>query len=242
MLQLTPSANSIASFLAPPWMRSGAGANRRTETIEVGRGRQIAKGVIFSSRPISDSLFARHLTASLKATLILTAVHVDGGLNAASAAAALARAQGIASLPSIALWPDAESHQFSPRSPLIFSIAEKTDLTSREILIDSLRNAATPSVPALTAANYHELCGPAATSSGFDDSDGTAEMARFCALLFVPLPSDGTWPAEAISALAELRAAASRGSSTHVRFGWVDAVRQEPFAHHVLAGAGACHR
>ena len=88
------------------------------------------------------------------------------------AAAELARSHGVTSLPSVAVWADAESHHQQPRAPVLFSIAEKTDVASRERLLEDLRRAARPSVAHVGAHNYNELCGPlgaaSAAARGFD--------------------------------------------------------------------------
>ena len=177
------------------------------------------------------------MIGSLKDGLILAGVHVQGGLHANTAAAALAREHGITSLPSIAVWPDAESHHQHPRPPKLFAIPEKTDVAQRQRLLDDLRRAAVPSVPMVTPANYASLCGPRGGGGGFGDADDS-EQPRACALLFVPLGSNGFWPADSLTALNAMRAASVQDAP--VRFGWVDSTRQEPFSRYLLGGANAC--
>lgn len=55
------TAAGLAAFLAPPWAKGDASARRVHSQREAGRGRMLARGVIFSARPIADSLFARHM-------------------------------------------------------------------------------------------------------------------------------------------------------------------------------------
>ena len=228
--QIGSSTDDLARFLRPPWRASKSRRSVRVE--EAGRGRQRAKGCIFSEKPISNSLFARHLITSLEDVLSLTSVHVDGGLQTERVGAQLARRHGIATLPAVAVWPDAELEYTQLPPPIIFSIAEKPDSSAREQLLLALRSAAVPTVPLLTAANYHSRCGPV---TGHETDD-----AKFCVLLFVPLSADGAWPPAATHALGALRVAARQLIHSSVQLSWVDARRQEPYARHVLGGAGAC--
>lgn len=89
----------------------------------------------------------------------------------------------------------------------------------REALLAKLAAEASPSVPLLSAANYHPRCGP----SAWDDE------ARVCVLLFVPM-SDA-WSQTAKRALYTMRAVArSHAMPRGIQFAWVDATRQKPFA------------
>ena len=45
------------------------------------RGRQQGYAIIFSARHIADSMLARHIAGSLRSTLSLGSVHVDGGIS-----------------------------------------------------------------------------------------------------------------------------------------------------------------
>ena len=116
---------------------------------------------------------ARHIAGSLKASLALGSVHVEGGLNGHSAAAALAQSLGISELPTIAVWPDGLDDGQLPRDsqPLLVPVGSYPDLGQREALLARIGTTATPSVPLLSAANYHTRCGPSAW-------DVTAAAAR----------------------------------------------------------------
>ena len=249
----THAQQALLKFLQPPW--SSYSGKRAARHEEEGRGKQIAKGIIFSARPIADSLFARHLASQLKDVLTLSAVHVPGGLHASGGAAELARANGLTALPSVAVWPDAEATAAAaagqppqPQQPLIFSIAERTDVQSRERLLTDLRRASLPSVPQLTASNYNELCGPSTGDGGGGIEESYDRVGtRWCALLFVQRASStadgGAWPREAVNALKAMREAGGGGGGGgggSVRFAWVDATRQEPLSRYVLGGSGAC--
>jgi hypothetical protein len=239
--QLRPSRDDLARFLAPPWAnpasRGQQPTQRQARAESAGRGRQLAKGCIFSARPISESLFARHMTSVLRDTLSLTTIHVEGGLHANTQAAELARAHGVTSLPAVAVWADTEEPYERLKPPQLFSISERPDAAARLRLLDELRQAALPAVPMLRAANYFNTCGPTRAGAGFDDD----EPPPFCVLLFVDAShaAGGHWPVEAVAALRTLREAVPV-AGTGARFAWVDAKRHEAFSRHILGGAGAC--
>ena len=70
---------AIARFLSPPW--AGMGARRAARLENQHRGRQQGYAIIFSARHIADSMLARHIAGSLRSTLSLGSVHVDGGIS-----------------------------------------------------------------------------------------------------------------------------------------------------------------
>ena len=164
---LRPSEEELARFLAPPWAPPGGtrASLRQSKAESAGRGRQLAKGCIFSARPIAESLFARYLTSALKERLQLTTIHVDGGLHAATAAAKLARKHGVTRLPAVAVGPTPSFPYSRLRRPDLF-IDERPDAAARLRLLDKLRQTSVPSVPLLRAANYFDLCGPSRSGGG----------------------------------------------------------------------------
>ena len=229
---LSASREGLTPFLLPPWRATqrwvgGGGAVSERD----GRGRQRAKGVILSSRPVGDSLFARHVAASLKRTLTLASMQMPstGGF---------AASMGVSELPSVLVWPDSESAvgaDGSLAAPQVFAVGSNPDAATREALLARLAAAASPRVPQLSPRTYHATCGP--HGGGWD------EATRFCVLLFLPLDAkveQQGWTAAAVSALTALREVATTAEGAHVRFGWVDSSRQEPFARHVVGGAGGC--
>ena len=84
--------------------------------------------------------------------------------------------------------------------------------------------SAASSAPLLTAANYHPTCGP----SAWDES------MRFCVLLMVGRPEGTPWSAEQKRLLNLFREVHADNPRFSVRFAWVDAARQQPFADALL--------
>ncbi len=196
MSSLQPTEAALRHFLSPTWRQV---AQRRAASVEESsRGRLPPKAVLFSSRPVADSLFARHMASALRERLTLSAMHVAGGIDAASEAAALVRSLGLTELPAIALWRDAEE-PMGTAPPTLLRVGANPDAAARAAVIDELRRAAAPSVPLLTPANYHQACAPLV----WDDD------ARFCVILVVPIRQAGAaWPPPAVAALRTLRALA----------------------------------
>ena len=194
-------ASTTSARLSPPWRdvradrrQSTASASYRAAAENAGRGRQLAKGIIFSSRPIAESLFARYMTKNLADVLTLATMHVDGGLTASNQAAELARTHGVTALPSVVVWADTEDE---PPWGAPESLRSLSGLArDRHKLIDDPRSA--PSVPQLRASATTRCVGRR-----------TADRRRraLCALLVVPTGqrSAGPWPAEAVATLGAMR-------------------------------------
>ena len=98
------------------------------------------------------------------------------------------------------------------------------DGEQRRELLERIEASAASSAPLLTAANYHPTCGP----SAWDES------MRFCVLLMVGRPEGTPWSAEQKRLLNLFREVHADNPRFSVRFAWVDAARQQPFADALL--------
>jgi len=211
--------SAVQAFLAPPWGRAAAPEKQRASRVfHQGFARQPAKAIIFSSRPVADTLFARYIAGRYGKWLELGAMHVSGGLQGNSLAAEVARSLGITELPMIAIWPDGPD---CPK-PTLIAVDVSSEVGQREEILSTIGKAATPSVPLLTAANLHTMCAPGPWD----------EESSFCVLLFVT--SAASWSDDAVRLLQLLRTV-SMSVAPYVRFAWVDVKRQQAFSHH-LAG------
>ena len=235
--------SALQAFLAPPWGPVGKTRQHTSRAFNQGFARQPAKvrlscseaqldsnvnailgdysfsaaqAIIFSSRPVADTLFARYIAGRYGKLLDLGATHVNGGLDGGSLAAQVARSLGITDLPIIAIWPDGADS----RRPTLIAVDVSSDVGQREEILSTIGKAATPSVPLLTAANLHTTCAP-----GHWD-----EEASFCVLLFVTTAA--AWGEDAVHLIQLLRTV-SPSLVPYVRFAWVDAKRQREFAHHI---------
>ena len=215
--ELKPTESAIRSFLAPPWTgyRTRKANKMKRDTL----GRLACKSIIFSSsRSASDTLLVRHLSTSLEGALSVASVYVAGGLTGANTdVTRFLRQHKISELPAIALWPE------GAETPSVIPVGTNSDGPQRAELLARIGAALTPSVPLLSAANYHSTC----AAPSWDEN-------RLCVLLLVRLGKQ--FPDEAIAAieaLREIRASSSTDLSA-VRFAWVDADRQDAFVRHVL--------
>ena len=183
------------------------------------------KALFFTSRAAADSLLARFIASHFQETISLGAVHIDGGLHANTDAARLATACGVTELPAVAVWADgARTSQ-----PAVHLIGASPDTKQRSALIADIARTAAPSVPLLSAANLHALCAPGAWE----------EEGSFCVLLLLPRPWS-EWDADARRAFTTLQALKTGGGSMgRVRYAWVDAIRQLPWAQFLRATAPA---
>ena len=218
---------ALRRFLQPPW--AAEAERRRTSRAQrmeaEGYGRQPAKAVIFTSRAAADSLFTRHLAARLRGKMAIATMHVDGGLAGTSAAANVARSAGVTELPAIAVWANTDEAPAATagRKPAVHYMTQGDGEQRRELL-ERIEASAASSAPLLTAANYHPTCGP----SAWDES------MRFCVLLMVGRPEGTPWSAEQKRLLNLFREVHADNPRFSVRFAWVDAARQQPFADALL--------
>ena len=189
------SEQGLQTFLRPPPSRRGRGA----EAAEVG-GAAKPKALFFTSRAAADSLLARYIASHFQATVVLGAVHIDGGLHLDTDAARLARACGITELPAVAVWADGARTS----SPAVHLIGSSPDTKQRALLLSDIARTAAPSVALLGAANLHTLCAPGAWD---DEADGSGSL---CVLLLLPRPSE--WDPDARRAFATLQALRTSGS------------------------------
>ncbi len=229
--EIHPTRADLRAFLAPPWSvaggdpRSGRSARRARKLRAEGLGRPHAPGLICSaSRGAADTLFARHVASSLRG-LSLGSLHVAGGLGAEGDGPRLADELGVTTLPSIVIWADAESSdgqsEFERGAYTIVEVGTSTDQAEREALLTRIEAAIVPTVPMLGPHNYHATCGQAPAPDG--------EAPTHCLLLI----ASPTWTDECETVLRLLRHVAARLRPT-VHAAWVDAVRQRPYAEHLL--------
>ena len=215
------SEAGLQHFLRPPPRRGRAAAAGQGDLGAAAK----PKALFFTSRAAADSLLARYIASHFQETISLGAVHIDGGLHANTDAARLATACGVTELPAVAVWADgARTSQ-----PAVHLIGASPDTKQRSALIADIARTAAPSVPLLSAANLHALCAPGAW-----DDEGS-----FCVLLLLPRPWS-EWDADARRAFTTLQALKTGGGSTgRVRYAWVDAIRQLPFAQFLRTAAPA---
>ena len=189
-------------------------------------GRLPPKALFFTSRASADSLLARYIASYFKETLTFGSVHVEGGLNTGSEAAKLAASCGVDGLPAVVVWPDGKRGS----DPMVHLIGSSPDAKQRKALIEAIEQSAVPSVPLLSAANLHGRCAPGAWDEDF----------AFCVLLVLPKASG--WDEPSKRAYATLQALKNDGGSlSRVRYAWVDAQRQQPFATFLANTASGRH-
>ena len=167
-----------------------------------------------ASRVAGDTLFSRYLESRFPQIDIGT-LHVEGGIDAANAAAAFAREVGVTQLPSLVLWPDG----IDTVGPIVMKVGSSSEAEQRVRLLESLHKHAIQSVPSLTAANYHGKCSPPVT-------DPRAQ--KLCVILIVP--ANSIWSETVSHAYSVMRALALPKELNGVEFAWVDSDRHKNFA------------
>ena len=239
---LRPSEEELARFLAPPWAPPGGtrASLRQSKAESAGRGRQLAKGCIFSARPIAESLFARYLTSALGERLssprsMWTEASTPPPQQRSSRASTASR------LPPWRYGPTPSSRT-AGYAGQTFSIDERPDAARG--CGSSTSSGKPPYLPSRSCApaNYFDLCGPSRSGGGAGGFIDEEEAPPFCVLLFVDAGAEagGQWPTAAVDALDRMRAVAPNVSSAaYASLGWTRGGSQA-FARHVLGGAGAC--
>mmetsp|Transcript_64118 Transcript_64118/g.106586 ORF Transcript_64118/g.106586 Transcript_64118/m.106586 type:complete len:591 (+) Transcript_64118:629-2401(+) len=210
------SPTALQAFLEPPWARR---RSLRSESSKFGR--EPSKAIIFSSRAVADTLFARYIARRFGKHLDLGTIHVHGGLQGSSEGAKLSRSLGLTDLPAIVIWPDGSD----TAKPVVLAVDSNSDVAQREELLLAIERVAAPTVPLLTPSNFFSSCAPASWD----------EDPRFCVLILVW--NSILWADEAVAVLKLMREIGASGAAPFVRFAWVDAQRQLPFVQHLLGKA-----